>query len=209
MRRYFSTGYHATAGGGPMQTETMPVAEARRPIPSRSTAPTSSSSSSATPSRRPTTTARPSAIELGRLPRPRDRHPRPGQLPPPARTRSAWSSPPRSPPTTRSPTTSSGTATASATSPSGWTTRARPSRCAVERGAKPAAEPTVLRDDDGEVVIAGDPHLRRHDPQPGRAAELSGRVPARLPAGAEPLQAGPGRAAARGPLRRATSSWAG
>ncbi len=26
---------------------------------------------------------------------------------------------------------------------------------AVERGAKPAAEPTVLRDDDGEVVIAG------------------------------------------------------
>ena len=46
---------------------------------------------------------------------------------------------------------------------------------AVERGAKPAAEPAVLRDDDGEVVIAAFQHLRRHHPLARRAAELQRR----------------------------------
>ena len=65
-----------------------------------------------------------------------------------------------------------------------WVDDAREAfRNAVERGAEPVQEPTVLRDDDGEVVIAGDPDLRRHDPHAGRAVELRGPLPARLPPG--------------------------
>ena len=53
-----------------------------------------------------------------------------------------------------SPTTCTSTATACATSRSGWTTRARPSPRRSSAAPIPAQEPRVLRDDDGEVVIA-------------------------------------------------------
>ena len=71
-----------------------------------------------------------------------------------------------------------------------WVDDARDAfRKAVERGAEAVQEPTVLRDDDGEVVLAAIRTYGDTIHSLGRAAELSRALPARLP---------PGRARATG-----------
>ena len=80
---------------------------------------------------------------------------------------------------------------------------------AIERGAVSAQEPRVMQDDDGEIVIAGDPDLRRHDPLAGRAAELPRPVHARIPAGDAALSSRPRSASSTWTTASATSSSAG
>ena len=103
----------------------------------------------------------------------------------------------------RSPSTCASTATACATSRSGWTTRATrserrssaaPSRCRSRRCSS---------DDARRGRHRRDPHLRRHDPLARRAAELHGPLPARLRRRATPhYQPAPIGPAVRRPLRR-------
>ena len=157
-----------------MQTDDAGRRRRRPPIPSRSTAPTTSSSTSATPSRPATIYRTAFGFQLVAYRGPetgvRDRA---SYLLQQNKIRLVLTTPLRPGPR-RSPSTCIATATGCGTSRSGWTTPARRSASAIERGAQPAQEPTVLRDDDGEVVIAGDPHLRRHHPHAGGAARTTG-----------------------------------
>ena len=72
-------------------------------------------------------------------------------------------------PTGASPTTSTGTATACATSRCGWMTRARRSPRRSSAARSPAHEPTVAPRRRRRGRHRGDPDLRRHDPLAGRA----------------------------------------
>ncbi len=70
-----------------------------------------------------------------------------------------------------------------------WVDNAREAfEVAIERGAKPVQQPTVLKDESRRSGHCGDPDLRRHHSQPGRAAKLSGQLPSRLPGSHSPLQ---------------------
>ena len=172
------------------------------PTPFRSTAPTTSSSTSATPSRPATTTAPPSASSSSAT-----AGPRPASGTGPAtccsRTRSGSCSPRRSRPDHPVARRTSHAHGDGVRDIALWVDDAREAfATAVERGARPAQEPTVLRDDDGEVVIAaiqtyGDTihTLVERRNYRGSSCPASSRSTPRY-------QPGAGRAQVRRPLRR-------
>ena len=179
----------------------------RRPTPSRSTAPTTSSSTSATRSRRAHYYRAAFGFELRRLPRTRDRRPRPGQLPAAAGQgplRPHLADRPRG---RRSPSTSHCTATACATSRF-WVDDAREAFAkAVERGATlgagadGAAGRRTARSSSPAIA-----HLRRHDPLAGRAPELPRALPAGLRADDVAVPAGSRSGSSTSTTASATSS---
>ena len=193
---------------GPRRTACRPIRWPRlprRPTPSRSTAPTTSSSRSATPSRQPLLPRR-LRVPTGRVPRPRDGSARPGELPAPAGQdplRADDADPPR--PERRS-------SAHRRSHPPSWRRRPRPRAVGgrrprgVRQGgrARRAAGTRApgSQDEDGEIVIAAIRTYGDTIHSLVERRELPRPVHAGLPAGEAALPAGACRAQVRRPLRR-------
>ena len=171
-------------------------------MPSRSTAPTTSSSTSAMPSRPVTIYRSAFGFQLVALLRPGDRRARPRQLP-----AAAGQDPPRPDdadrrPTRRSPSTCFATATASRTIAL-WVDDARDGVRDRRSSAAPipVREPAVLRDDDGEIVIAAIGTYGDTIHSLVERRNYRGRVPARLSRRRRRTTSRPTWAQVRRPLR--------